>query len=85
MQEWKGEDHLRVHTKNDESLAKMWRVDVERKKCINDWGNTNYSHTFVLGDWVYGASIYRDKTFVFANDHTVKWEKSLGIIPWYAT
>ena len=36
MQEWKGEDHLRVHTKNDESLAKMWRVDVERKKCIND-------------------------------------------------
>lgn len=57
VQEWKKEDHLRGYysdpgQKNDENLTCMLGVDVQKRKCIDDWRDTDNTQISVLGDWV---------------------------------
>lgn len=57
-----------IQAKNNESLARMLGVAVERRKCIG----TLMTQISVLGDWMDRHTIYRGSKF--ADYHTFsKW------------
>lgn len=79
-----------IQAKKDENLTSMLGVDVQERKCIDDWGDTDNTQISVLGDWVDRSVIYRDR--VFSSDQHTKWELNLGVQPrytflysWYST